>query len=81
MMTAAQYDRLERMARLLCEAAGRDLRRSREQTKKMKRWLAARKECDAAEQAVEESPEDSEKREILLRARRLLDQARSDLRH
>jgi hypothetical protein len=81
MMTPAQYDRLERIARLLCEATAQDLSKSREQTKKLKRWVAAQKECDAAEQALKDMPEDSEKKEILLRARQLLDEARSDLKH
>ncbi len=79
--TPAQYDRLERLARLLCEATARDARKSCEQTKKLKRWAAARKQCEAAEQAVEERPEDSDRKEILARARQLLDQARSDLKH
>jgi hypothetical protein len=81
MMTPAQYDRLERRARLLVEALDRDLRRSRQQTKKLKRWVSARKECDAAEQAVEQQPEDPERKELLVQARQLLDQARSDLKH
>jgi hypothetical protein len=62
MMTPAQYDRLERLARLLCEAAGRDLRKSRQQTKKLKRWVVAQQECDAAEQAMKERPQDSDKK-------------------
>jgi hypothetical protein len=81
MMTLAQYDRLERMARLLCEALERDVRKGRQQTKKLKRWVAAGKECEAAEEAMQESPDDSEKKETLLRARQLLEQARSDLKH
>ncbi len=81
MMTPAQYDRLERLARLLCEATARDARKSREQTKKLKRWVAAQKECDVAEEAVKERPEDSDRKEILVRARQLLDQAREDLKH
>ena len=81
MMTSAQLDRLERTARLLYEALGRDLRKGRQQTKKLKRWVAAGKECEAAEKALQESPDDSEKKETLRRARQLLDQARSDLKH
>jgi ubiquinone biosynthesis protein UbiJ len=81
MMTPAQYDRLERLTRLLGEACAQDVRKSRQQTKKLKRWVAARQECDAAEQAAEELPEDIGRRERLLRAREVLDQARQDLKH
>ena len=81
MMTPEQYDRLERLARLLCEAAGRDLRKSRQQTKKLKIYVAAQQAWDVAEQAVEELPEDPGRRERLVRAREVLDQARQDLKH
>ena len=81
MMTPAQYDRLERLARLLCEATARDLRTSRQQTKKLKRWVTAQHECYAAEKAVEELPEDLGRKELLAKARQLLDQAREDLKH
>jgi hypothetical protein len=81
MMTRGQYDRLEQLARLLCEAAGRDLRKGRQQTKKLKIYVAAQKDCDVAEQAVEELPEDLGRRERLVRAREVLDQARQALKH
>ncbi len=80
MMTPAQYDRLERLARLLCDATARDLRKSRQQTKKLKLWVAAQQECYSAEQAVEALPEDLGRKELLAKARQLLDQARQDLK-
>jgi len=81
MMTPAQYDRLERMARLLYEAAVRDSRKSRQQTRKLKLYVEARNQCDAAEEAAAELPEDPARKERLLRARQLLEQSRSDLKH
>jgi hypothetical protein len=52
--------------------AAQDLRKSRQQTKKLERWVAAQKEFDAAEQAMKELPEDSDRKENLVRAKQLL---------
>ena len=81
-MTPEQrYDRWERIAHLLYEAAMRSTRESRRQTNKLKLYVDARRRYEAAERALEELPEDSDRREALLNARQFLEQARRDLTH
>lgn len=81
-MTPEQrYDRLERIALLMCEAASRSLRESRKQTAKLKIYVAALQEHDAAELAAGQRSEDSETSEGLRRATERLAQAREELRH
>lgn len=81
-MTPEQrYDRWERIARLLYEAAMRSTRESRRRTKKLKLYVDARRRCEAAERAIEELPEDSDGKAALLSARQFLEQARKDLTH
>ncbi len=81
-MTPEQrYDRWERIAHLLYEAAMRSTRESRQRTKKLKLYGDARRQCEAAERAVEELPEDSDRKAALLCARQFLEQARKDLTH
>jgi len=80
-MTPEQrYDRLERIARLMCEATLRANRESRKQTDKLKFLIYAHREHDAAMLAVAEKPEDSERSATLRRAREMLNQAREELR-
>jgi len=80
-MTPEQrYDRLERIARLMCEATLRANRESRKQNAKLKFLIDAHQEYDAAMLAVAEKPEDSRRSEALRRARETLDQARADLK-
>ena len=81
-MTPEQrYDRLERIARLICEASSRSLRESRRETAKLKVYVAALKEHDAAELAARETPEDAERTEGLRRATERLALAREELKH
>jgi hypothetical protein len=81
-MTPEQrYDRLERIARLLYEAARRSNLESRQQTKKLKLYVEAQNQCEAAKRAVEELPEDQGRNERLTKARQLLEQASKDLKH
>jgi hypothetical protein len=76
-----RYDRWERIARLLYEAAMRSTRESRKQTKKLGLYLDAQRDYEAAALALQERPEDSDTNKNLLRARRMLDRAREELRH
>lgn len=81
MITLEQrYDRWERIARRCCEAAVRESRESRQQTKKLRLYVDAEREWYAALHALEELPANSERKEGLLRATQILDQAREELR-
>ena len=80
-MTPEQrLDRWERIVRLCYEAAVREGRESRQQTKKLKLYLDADRQWYAAKRAVEELPEDLERKEKLLNATQILDHAREELR-
>jgi hypothetical protein len=81
-MTPEQrYDRWERIARLLYEAAMRSTRESRKQTKKLGVYMNAQRDYEAAAFALEERPGDSDTNKNLLRARKMLDRAREELKH
>jgi len=75
-----RYDRWERLARRCYEAAVRESRESRQQTKKLKLYLDAQTEWYDALHAVEDAPANSELKERLLRARQVLDQARDEVK-
>lgn len=80
-MTIEQrYDRLERMARLLYEAATRSARQSRRQTKKLKAYLEAQKAYEAIALAEKARTGNSNTSSALVKARRALDQARENLK-
>ena len=81
-MTPEQrYDRLERMARLLYEAATNSVRQSRSETKKLKAYVEAQKNYESIALADKARPGDSDTSSGLVNARRALEQARENLKH
>jgi hypothetical protein len=81
MITLEQrYDRWERIACRCYEASVREIRESRQQTKKLKLSVDAQTEWYAALHSLEELPANSERKERLLRARQVLDQARQEVK-
>jgi len=79
-MTPEQrYDRLERVARLMCEAALRSSRECRKQTAQLGCYVEARKEYEVARLAVAAKSDDSVSSETLHRAREILNEARDAL--
>ncbi len=75
-----RYDRLERIARLMCQASSRSLRESRKQTAKLKAYVVALEEHDAATVVALERPQDTQATEGLRMATESLNQAREELR-
>lgn len=80
-MTPEQkYDRWERIARMLYEAAKRSTLESRKQTKRLASYLNAQRDYEAAATTASERPGDLVSNRNLLKAKRVLDQAREELR-
>ena len=80
-MTPEQrYDRWERIAKLLYEAATRSSRESRKHNAKLKFLLEANRQHDAAMLTAAANPESAEMRETVDRTGRILKQAREDLK-
>jgi hypothetical protein len=79
-MTPEQtYDRLERTARLLCQASLVSLRESRQHTLKLEAYVTKLREYDAAKLAAAKMPEELETMEDLRRATEDLNHARESL--
>jgi len=80
-MTSEQkLDRLERLARSLCERPLFPRREPRKQIVRLGDYLKALTEYDAASQALEQKPNDPDTNGRLNRARESLDQARNELK-
>ena len=75
-----EYDRLERMARLLYEGAVRSSRESRKQTAHLRRYVDAGREYQAAKEAIAATPDDPGANEALHRASEALRKAREQLK-
>lgn len=80
-MTIEQrYDRLERLARLLYEAATRSARQSRSQTKKLRAYVEAQKNYESIVVNERERTGSSDAISALGKARRALEAARENLK-
>lgn len=79
-MTPEQtYERLERKARLLCQASLVSLRESRRHTIKLEAYVTSLQEYDAAKLAAAKTPEELGAGENLRRATENLNHARESL--